>query len=129
MHFSGLNDETVLSVQPDVYIEQRVQPNSALITLAQPATPYNPRAIQLADYVQKTLPPIVPAHENDIGDWFKKVGHSILAGLQDIAPFAASAISALQPELAPFAMTAAEAIRKLPNQAKANKAKAPIKKK
>jgi hypothetical protein len=129
MHFSGLNDETVLSVMPDVYIEQRVQPNSPLITVAQPATPYNPRALQLADYVQKTLPPIVAAHENDIGDWFRKVGASILSGLKEIVPIAAPIVSALDPELAPFAMTAAQAFRKLPGQAKSNQAKAANKKK
>lgn len=102
MTFSGLPDKSVLTLCPDFYLEQRVKPDSQLATLASPSTPFCPTAISLVDYVSKTLPLAVPAHENGIGDWFKKVGLGIVHFLDEATPILAPIVSSVAPEAAPL---------------------------
>jgi len=122
MRFSGLSQETVLSLNIDAYVEQRVKPDSALATVAKPSTPYDPRALQLVDYIQKSLPPIVHSHENAFGDWFKKVGHGFINFLDNALPVIGTVVTTLEPELAP-AFVGAQAALDYANRKTASKKK------
>lgn len=72
-YFTGLSDQTTLTVILHADLEVFPAADSTLISLATPSCKPDPKAIQLAASVQGELPVATMRRDNDAGDWFRKI--------------------------------------------------------
>lgn len=115
--FSGLNENSVLTIDSRVVIEYCPSLSSADIALASPTAMYDAEAIATAAKIFDLLPPGVPVDFNSAGDWFRMILRAGGKVLQTVAPLlphpaakvAGSAVGKLAESLgAPRVMRAAD---------------------
>lgn len=85
MYFSGLSEETTISLSYNVYLE-RFPGNDErdLKSLAQPSPAYDVFAQQLYTYCLQTMPPGVPAYMNGLGDWFANAVSKVAGAVKKV---------------------------------------------
>jgi hypothetical protein len=71
-YFTGLSDQTTLTVTLRAYVEIFPMDNELLVSLATPSAGFDPVAIELASRIMRTMPPGVPVAENAMGDYFRR---------------------------------------------------------
>jgi hypothetical protein len=72
-YFTGLSEQTSLTVVLHLDLEVFPSSDSTLISLATPSASYDPVALDLAAKTQTMLPVAVMRRDNDAGDWFRKI--------------------------------------------------------
>jgi hypothetical protein len=72
-YFTGLSEQTTLSVTLNIYVETFPSPMEDIVTLATPSAEYDSRALEIFSHALNTLPVGVPADMNGFGDWFAGV--------------------------------------------------------
>jgi len=80
--FTGLSDQTTLTVTFKTIVEIFPPANSTLAPMVSPSCPYDPAAIQAYSTIVQGAPYAVPVSENNAGDFFRKV----IAAAKDMAP-------------------------------------------
>lgn len=98
-YFTGLSEETSLTVTMRMYVERFPGlADLALASLAEPSSAFDPLAIELYSRLQRTLPPAVPVNYNSFGKWFKMIANTakdeIKSTLPKVLPKAGAAIGA-----------------------------------
>jgi len=77
MMFTGLSEQTSLTVRAKLIIERRVNSSmidlAALVPLAKESPPLNPLALELVSCMWSNLPTAVMFKENPAGEWWNKV--------------------------------------------------------
>lgn len=92
-YFSGLNTNTVLTVNWNVYIERfPTYAQGDLAVLAKRPPKYDPIALQMYSAIVQSLPVGVPVAENGLGDWFKSAISNVVDFVQPIASAVATVI-------------------------------------
>jgi hypothetical protein len=76
-YFTGLSDETVLTVTAKIYLETFLPPRSPLVSLAHDSPPLDSAALQMINRLQRDLNPGYPLVDNDFGDFFRGIASSI----------------------------------------------------
>lgn len=76
-YFTGLSEETTLTLVMRAYVEIMPYHDRTLVPLATPSAAYDPMALELYSQTLRTLPVGVPVGENAAGDWFKRVGRAL----------------------------------------------------
>jgi hypothetical protein len=72
-YFSGLSNETTITVSMKMYYEVFPSSNTDLVTLSTMSPPMDNNAIQLYSYAVHTVPLVCPVHMNSAGDFFKAI--------------------------------------------------------
>jgi hypothetical protein len=85
MYFTGLSDETTLSLTVSIHLEVCVDANSVFAPLAKDNNHYDPMAMQLYSRVQDKLPAGAPADHNTIGEWLRNGINAFVEEAADIA--------------------------------------------
>lgn len=86
MYFSGLSEQTTISLTLNVFIERFPSSDEPdLKTLAQCSPAYDVFAQQIYTYCLLDMPPGVPAFMNGIGDWFASVVSKVSGAVSKIA--------------------------------------------
>lgn len=76
--FTGLSDQTSLTVTVNWYIERFPSPDEAsIVVLCKPSASYDPFALEFYDRMLCQMPVGVPVSENGLGEWFNGVVNSI----------------------------------------------------
>jgi len=69
--FTGLSNETTLTINWNVFLETFPDPSQAeILPLATPSGEYDPDALDLYTRIISDMPVGVPVRENGLGDWF-----------------------------------------------------------
>lgn len=69
--FTGLSNETTLTINWNVFLETFPDPSQAeILPLATPSGEYDPDALDLYTRIISDMPVGVPVKENGLGDWF-----------------------------------------------------------
>jgi hypothetical protein len=71
IYLSGLNPVSTFTVTVKSYVEYFVVPSSTFMPMAEPSTPYDPRALEFYSIVSARLPCAVMVGANAAGDWWK----------------------------------------------------------
>jgi hypothetical protein len=107
-YFTGLSENTSLTVTLRLVLEVYPEPSSDLMALAHPSPPVDYKAMQLVSRIQATLKPGYPVHENGIGDFFR----GIAGAIGKVVPVAAKVVGTVMPKAraitAPIAALATE---------------------
>jgi len=72
-YFTGLSEQSTLSVTLNVYVETFPSPTEDIVTLATPSAEFDARALEIFSHALNTMPVGVPADMNGFGDWFAGV--------------------------------------------------------
>jgi len=72
-YFTGLSEQTMLTLTARFLVEVFPTPYSSLYALARPSPPYDPRVGELLNVLMADLHPGYPVGMNAKGDFFKKV--------------------------------------------------------
>lgn len=91
---TGLTPQTTFTITLKSTIEIIPNANSVLIDFAAPSIPYNPRVDELYQKIVTELPPSVPVHDNNHGDFFKKIVNVATPLVSSLFPTAAPVIGA-----------------------------------
>lgn len=86
-HIIGCSPESTFTVVATYYVQILPSPSSSLISLVQPAPPYDPMAYEVYTRVMRQLPIATYKDDNDFGTWFRKA----LSIIRKIAPIVGSA--------------------------------------
>ena len=70
---TGLSPQTTFTLTLKATVEIIPNASSVLIDFALPSIPYNPRVDELYQKIVSELPASVPVHDNNAGDFFKKI--------------------------------------------------------
>jgi hypothetical protein len=85
-YFSGLSFETTLEVTGRSFIEVAPRAGDALLPVATPGAPYDPKVLQLIAAVETKIPIAVPVAFNDAGRYARMVAHEVGGALAKFAP-------------------------------------------
>jgi len=97
-YFSGLDETTVLTLDLRFIVEiAPTHANTAMVSMASPSAPYDPKALACYTNCQMSLPPGVPVRFNDKGKWWQMVLKAVNAIDTIATPLA---LASGQPELA-----------------------------
>lgn len=88
-YFSGLSNQTTLTVSYRTIVEYFPSPSSNLISEASPSAAYEPSVLQVYNEVVKQAPYAVPVGQNAAGDFFRKV----LGAVRTVAPVASKVLT------------------------------------
>lgn len=88
-YFSGLSNQTTLTVSYRTIVEYFPSPSSNLISEASPSAAYEPSVLQVYNEVVKQAPYAVPVGQNAAGDFFRKV----LGAVRTVAPIASKVLT------------------------------------
>jgi len=84
--FSGLSDQTTLTLTVNWYIERFPTPSELdLVVLCKPSATFDPFAMEFYDRMLSDMPVGVPVGENAFGDWFNGVVNSLSRYVAPIA--------------------------------------------
>jgi len=86
--YAGLGDDTVLTINLKIIVENFPSPISALFPVAKPAPAYDPAAIALMSHIVRKLPVGTRFKNNGEGNWF-------MAGVRDALRLAAPILQAI----------------------------------
>jgi hypothetical protein len=76
--FTGLSEETTLTVFNNCYIESFPGPSQPdIVVLATPSAVYDPVALEILSQAMSRLPVGVPSEQNAFGDWFMSAVESV----------------------------------------------------
>jgi hypothetical protein len=82
-YFSGLGDDTVLSITVKYFLESFPSADDTIyMPVARPTTGYDPVIIEMYDRCMRELPVAVMVKENPLGEWFD----TVLQGIESVAP-------------------------------------------
>ncbi len=85
-HFTGLSEQTTLTVVGMWYIERFPTPTeAAILTSARPTAEYDPNALLLYNLMLESMPAGVPVAENAFGDWFAGVVNQLTRYITPVA--------------------------------------------
>lgn len=74
MHFSGLSQQSTLSLTVNIYLESFPGPaEPSILVLGTPSAQYDPVALEIFSHCLSSLPVGVTAGDNGFGDWFADV--------------------------------------------------------
>jgi len=71
-YFTGLSEETTLTITMRAFVEVFPGPGNALVPLAHPSTSYDGRVLQCYSEIMSELHAGYPVHDNAAGDYFRK---------------------------------------------------------
>lgn len=83
-YFTGLANESTLTVTVKSYFEYFPTTSDALAHTATPSAPFDHVALSMYAQAVNSLPPAVPVDFNPKGEWFKMVGTALSAALPKI---------------------------------------------
>lgn len=86
--FSGLSEETTLTVTMRALVEYFPYVGDTLLPSATPSPSLDSVALRLYADAIRSLPAAVPVDMNAKGDWFRMVGNRILNSVEEMAPVA-----------------------------------------
>jgi hypothetical protein len=94
-YFTGLSEETTLTVTSRFYVEISPPLSSSLLDLVTPPAQFDPFAINLYTRVVNMMPPGTRKGDNDAGDWFRHLGVNAAKAAQSMltTPLVRSALS------------------------------------
>lgn len=78
-YFTGLSNQTTLTVTSRFYVEMVPALSSNFIDLASPPAEYDPWALELYTRVANSMPPGCRKGDNDAGDWFRNAARKASA--------------------------------------------------
>lgn len=84
--FTGLSEQTALTVTFRTIVEYFPEFTSPLLPLASPSTPYNPAALEYYSEIARIAPYAVPVSENEAGDYFRRIAKIASTILKATAP-------------------------------------------
>jgi hypothetical protein len=84
--FSGLSNATTLVVSFRTIVEYFPHLDSALLPLASPSPPFDPKVLALYSATVVKAPYAVPVGQNAAGDYFRKILTALGQGMQLVAP-------------------------------------------
>lgn len=121
-YFTGLSNETTLTITMRTIVEYFPPVMSPLLPLASPSAPYDPKALELYNWIITEAPYAVPVGENASGDYFRK----ILAVIRSLAPIAGGLFEGIAPGSSAVGASVGAVANTVMQMLEA-KAKAPIK--
>lgn len=114
-YFTGLSDETVLTLTIRYVVESRpTAANPSMLSLASQTALYDPLALELYRAIRASLPVGVPVNFNAKGDWFRMAMSHVGDALITASPL----ISLLGPEFGAVSLAAGTAAKTLGAQRK-----------
>lgn len=81
-HILGLDPKSTFTVVATYFVQILPRPTSSLVSLVQPAPPYDPLAYEIYTRVMRQLPIATYKDDNDFGTWFRKA----LGLIKTVAP-------------------------------------------
>lgn len=98
-YFSGLSEETVLTLDMRFYLEVApTSANQALVSMATPSAAHDRMALDCYADCLEQLPPGVPVHMNAAGDWWRmvsKIASTLAPALNQLHPAAGATANAV----------------------------------
>lgn len=70
-YFTGLSEQTVLTIKAVFIVEEFPAFNNVLITLAKPSPGYDPEAYKMYSAIMREMPVACEVKYNALGDWFR----------------------------------------------------------
>jgi hypothetical protein len=107
-YFSGLGDDSTLSITVKYFIESAPTPGSVLTPLSRPTCPYDPVIFEIYDRVMRELPVGVMVKENPFGEWLD----DICGMVEKIAPTISGLGIPVVSQIASMAKPIASGVRK-----------------
>lgn len=121
LYMDGLTSNSVIRLNWVLRFEVFPEPGDDTMTLAKSALATDPVAIRMMEEIFRELPMGSPAHENGLGDWFRRVTHVVKNLVLTYGPTAASIVTAIRPEFGPAASAAVAALKLSKNSSRSKR--------